>query len=466
LIAVVLTAGGASSASAQVQGLSADAVKEVVIHPAPAPRPAWKYRLLPPLSEQSPGVAAPLYAQAFLAMQERKVDEATWEKLQGQWPYMPLAELPREDLRKALEQLRAVLECVEAASRRPRYGVELTPRDYAHTLPTLRPQLAAFRALAELLVVRTRLQVLDGDVDGAVRSLRAGYALSRHCAEQPTVPHALLGISLAGAVTSEALEVVQMPGAPNLYWPLTALPERCVDLRPVFDFDALVFDAIFQEYARFKAGGATAEQWRALLDKIADSPPWWHVTGPQTADTSPAARKQSLDALLPKVVPIARRLLQADGIAEKTLGQMPPPELVVRAALETYQRRRDEMAKWCSVPFWQARRAVEAEETETERLAQEAGVPWEAVPEAGNILLQVALKDRKLAALRCLEAIRLYAASHDGKLPERLEDITDVPIPHNPFTGKPFRYRSEERYVILDLDSVLTYQWWIRLADR
>lgn len=70
-------------------------VREIVIRPAGPPRPALKYRLLPPLSDQAPGLAAPLYAQAFLAMQERKVDEATWEKLQAKWPNMPLEELPK-----------------------------------------------------------------------------------------------------------------------------------------------------------------------------------------------------------------------------------------------------------------------------------------------------------------------------------------------------------------------------------
>jgi hypothetical protein len=57
------------------------------------------------------------------------------------------------------------------------------------------------------------------------------------------------------------------------------------------------------------------------------------------------------------------------------------------------------------------------------------------------ILLARARIDRKLAALRCLEAIRLYAAGHGGKLPPTLDDIKDVPVPSDPVAGKPFRYR-------------------------
>ena len=47
----------------------------------------------------------------------------------------------------------------------------------------------------------------------------------------------------------------------------------------------------------------------------------------------------------------------------------------------------------------------------------------------------------KIAALRCVEAVRLYAAAHDGQLPASLEDVKDVPLPLDPVHGKPFEYR-------------------------
>lgn len=48
---------------------------------------------------------------------------------------------------------------------------------------------------------------------------------------------------------------------------------------------------------------------------------------------------------------------------------------------------------------------------------------------------------RDIAILKCVEAIRLYAASHGGKLPGVLADITEVPIPDDPLTGKAFDYK-------------------------
>ncbi len=49
--------------------------------------------------------------------------------------------------------------------------------------------------------------------------------------------------------------------------------------------------------------------------------------------------------------------------------------------------------------------------------------------------------DRGLAALQCIEAIRLYPATHGGKFPNQLSDITDVAVPDNPATGSPFVFR-------------------------
>jgi hypothetical protein len=43
--------------------------------------------------------------------------------------------------------------------------------------------------------------------------------------------------------------------------------------------------------------------------------------------------------------------------------------------------------------------------------------------------------------LKCVEAIRLYSSSHNGKLPPALADITEVPIPNDPLTTKPFGYK-------------------------
>jgi hypothetical protein len=50
--------------------------------------------------------------------------------------------------------------------------------------------------------------------------------------------------------------------------------------------------------------------------------------------------------------------------------------------------------------------------------------------------------ERRFAVLKHIEALRLYAADHQGQLPEKLIDVP-VPLPVDPFTGKPFLYSLE-----------------------
>jgi hypothetical protein len=50
--------------------------------------------------------------------------------------------------------------------------------------------------------------------------------------------------------------------------------------------------------------------------------------------------------------------------------------------------------------------------------------------------------EQRIALLRHVEALRLYAAAHDGKWPGKLSDVA-VPLPVDPFTGKPFLYTVE-----------------------
>ncbi len=51
--------------------------------------------------------------------------------------------------------------------------------------------------------------------------------------------------------------------------------------------------------------------------------------------------------------------------------------------------------------------------------------------------------DRHIASLRCIEALRLYAARHNDLFPETLGQITDATIPTDPLTGNPFIYHRE-----------------------
>ncbi|MBN2131505.1 MAG: hypothetical protein JW741_18540 [Sedimentisphaerales bacterium] len=55
-----------------------------------------------------------------------------------------------------------------------------------------------------------------------------------------------------------------------------------------------------------------------------------------------------------------------------------------------------------------------------------------------------------MGARQCLEALRDYAATHDGKLPAQLSDIAGVELPDDPVTNKPFMYRLDGTKAVLE----------------
>ena len=70
-----------------------------------------------------------------------------------------------------------------------------------------------------------------------------------------------------------------------------------------------------------------------------------------------------------------------------------------------------------------------------------------------------------IALLQTVEAIRMYGASSESKLPRSLENLP-VPAPADPLTGKPFQYELNGDKAILTghRSSGLQYRLVIRFA--
>jgi hypothetical protein len=58
--------------------------------------------------------------------------------------------------------------------------------------------------------------------------------------------------------------------------------------------------------------------------------------------------------------------------------------------------------------------------------------------------------DRDLAALQCVEAVRSYAPSHGGQLPQNLAEVTAVSVPEDPMSGAAFRYTRTGATAVLE----------------
>jgi hypothetical protein len=79
-----------------------------------------------------------------------------------------------------------------------------------------------------------------------------------------------------------------------------------------------------------------------------------------------------------------------------------------------------------------------------------AGKPDYRRPVLVNARFQLSQVDRRIAMLRTVEALRDHAARHDGRPPARLDEVTELRVPGDLVTGKPFGYRLEGRTAILE----------------
>jgi hypothetical protein len=70
--------------------------------------------------------------------------------------------------------------------------------------------------------------------------------------------------------------------------------------------------------------------------------------------------------------------------------------------------------------------------------------------------------------LRVVEAVRLYAAANEARMPPSLDAVRIVPIPLDPLTGEPFEYTQdgESATVVTEGPSPARLKVAYRIAPR
>ena len=80
---------------------------------------------------------------------------------------------------------------------------------------------------------------------------------------------------------------------------------------------------------------------------------------------------------------------------------------------------------------------------------------------------RLARNQQAIVLVQTVEAIRMYGALHDGKLPLTLGDLP-VPAPMEPFTGKPVDYEYHRDFAVLNGHKMpgMQYRLVLRFADK
>ena len=171
----------AQTAGVHVLKSADEKVLRITVHPANEPRPALKYQLLPGFLERTPGNAAVHYGKVTAEQIRFFGDRELWEKI-PEWHRMPLDELPRDEVRKAVGS-KAIFDTLRRASRCRTCDWDLPIREGVF-FAMLIPEAQQIRSFGRLVAAKTRLQIAEGQFDEAVETLQIGYAIGQHAAEE------------------------------------------------------------------------------------------------------------------------------------------------------------------------------------------------------------------------------------------------------------------------------------------
>jgi hypothetical protein len=370
------------------------------VRPRAEPKPALRYLLLPDLKELQPGNPIPNYLRCILDQDFSAPQEV----------------LTNSALREA-----------DRAARMDKPDWQILLKLKTDGIGLLLPDVQKLRNLAAGLQDRFRAEVAGGRIDDALYTARTMFALSRHMGEHPTLIGDLVGIAIATITIGPLEDLLEQPNCPNLYWALTNLPNPLISIETGLEGERILIQGEFHELDDREP--MSAEQIKKLIAHIQkvrefDKKP----QKPVRAWVDERAKNQEL-------VRAARGRLVEYGIPEERLARFPADQVILLDARRQYEERRDEVMKVMILPTWQAEELISRIKP-----AKEEGLLDFLVPAFQKVRKAQGRLEQRIALLRCVEALRLYAAAHDGKLPDKLSECP-VPLPDDPFTGKPFRYK-------------------------
>jgi hypothetical protein len=414
------------TARAEPQPAATETVIRLSVQPMPVPKPTLRYVLLPELREMNPGNPIQSYLRCFAEQQNFFFKKESCDR-RDQLLAMPLRDLPAQEVQ---DYGRHALRQADWAARLDKPDWQILPQLKRDGINLLIPDVQQMRMLANALKVRFRGEVAAHRFDDACRTAKTLFAMSRHLSEHPTFIGDLVGIAIAYVALGPLEEMLEQPGCPNLYWALTYLPTPLVPLDKGAEGERVWIEPEFRDLS--ETSPMSAEQ---LKKAIAHFDQLLKLAASEGQPVK-SAMQAWLDARTKDeaVVRAARRNLIDHGLTEELVQRFPAEQVLLLEQKQLCAARQDEVLKLVHLPVWQVE-------------VLDPHVRWKKEPilfDLSPAILKVRRAqgrlDQRIALLRHVEALRLYAAAHGGRLPEKLADVTEVPLPDDPFTGKPFHY--------------------------
>jgi hypothetical protein len=419
--------------------------RSLTLTPQAEPKPALAYRLFPVATDRKDGNAVPIYLR--LNFEQNDNARRDWMETPMKWNAMPIDKFPLIEAKDFLNRYRHFLRQFELGARRKTADWNYT-LDQGSIIDVLLPDVQSMRGFAPMMVLKARVELAEGNFAAAAHWLETGFAFSQHVGNGPFLINRLVGIACVKLFEDCLLDFVQQPKAPNLYWSLTAMPRPLIDLRDSMELEQQVMEMQFAELADLDRP-RSPEQWDAVLKKVRTEFQRLVAADREGGDSRfkpiPGTGPDDPASKSPDLATARKHLIDERKLAADKVEAMPAAQVLLLYLLNSYHVFRDDTFKACYLPYPEAKRVfAEAEARRKAALDTEARrFPDALLPAISKVQGAQTRIDRKIAALRVIEALRLHAAANGGKLPDKLSEITIVPIPNDPATEKPFEYQCE-----------------------
>lgn len=435
-----------------VQPRGWESPKTLKLTPAAEPTPAFKVRFwLPPIERRPGDVKTHVDRVIMMYLQHPQRKELDEEYMQISLS-LPDERISQPYLNEAMQpRVRAYLSKQAEVLKQLHYALSLDTVRSDYALRDMRgsdflsynlADIQNLRNMARLIQLECQLAVADERYEKALALLRDGYRIAELALRSGdgTIVSQLVSIAIVGLMNSEVEALAQQVGSPNLYWALASLPsEQLFSLRNAFDGEAVGTVNMLFPWGIQQAASSEAEAEKRLgelIEQVKRSVDG----GSEDFDPAEYSQRQLMAALAAMV------------FADRAHQQLNQPQLgncqaVLEWAQSDFVRLRDDIFKWMLLPVQE--RVVYEERVDESIGSLGVGVPDSpAKALAGLIIPAVQAADaavqrsqRHHALLVTLEALRAYAAEHNGELPESLVDLRPLPAWSDPTTGEPFIYR-------------------------
>jgi len=460
---------GAVAAMAQVTKFDEDdpgkpTTYKMTVSPAGEPRPALKYRFLVPAVDQVHGNAATLYykAMVFEGPDMWMAKQEVQEKIDA-WREAPLGELPLEEIAKN------VLHYHDQTAWQPLHDAARCDYcDWDDPIResgafTLLPQAQKMRNVARGIALRARTEVATGEYSKAIDTLGLGYALSRNMGRGFCIVQSLIGIAIGGILDDQVLTLMAADKSPNLYWAMADLAAQPVDLRRAMSYETHMWEFTIHELADFGNRTLSNEDAAALAKRV-----WSMLTRMRTwSFKETGVEDVAILAWTIQTYPEAKKYLLSHGYDEAKIDAMPLVQTALVYRWKQYLYLRDDYFKWILLPDDEMRGSIRQGHERVEvQIKSGTGVPFSQELPVLRASIQATWRaERHIRMIQLIEALRMYAAEN-GRWPEKLDDIIEVPVPIDPWSQKPFEYAVKDGVALLEAPSIPKAPWPLTVDQR